>query len=290
MGGDGNLRRGSRVPGDVRLWMLAFAVPAILVAQDAREIVRRACELDRKNTEVARNYTYLERDVESDLDRASRPKNQQIRTWDVTLQEGSPYRRLVARNDQPLSAAEQKQEQEKLDKSIELRRKETEEQRQRRIAEWERRRQRQREPLKELPDAFNFQLSGEEALNGGQTFVIDATPKPGYRPKSTATSFFPKVRARLWIDKSDYQWVKVEMESTDTISFAGFLLRLAKGAHLALEQTRVNQEVWLPKKVTLQASARLVLFKGFHKSVDMSFSDYKKFQTDSRIVSAGDKQ
>jgi len=274
----------------VRPILLTVCIPAILAAQDAREIVRRACELDRKNAEVARNYTYLERDVESDLDNAGRPKNQQIRTWDVTLQEGSPYRRVVARNDQPLSASEQQQEAEKLEKSIELRRKETAEQRQRRIAEWERRRQRQREPLKELPEAFDFRLIGEEALNGGTVYVIDATPKPGYKPKSTATSFFPKVRARLWISKDDYQWVKAEMESTDTISFGGFLVRLSKGAHLVLEQTRVNREVWLPKKVTLEASARLVLFKGYHKSLDITFSDYKKFQTDSRLVPAEDRE
>jgi len=270
--------------------MLAVWIPAILAAQDAREIVRRACALDQKNTEVARNYTYLERDVESDLDGSGRPKNQQIRTWDVTLQEGSSYRRLVARNDQPLSPGEQKLEEEKLQRSIEQRRQETEEQRTRRIGDWERRRQRQREPLKELPDAFDFHLVGEESLNGGTVYAIDATPKPGYKPKSTATSFFPKVKARLWIDKNDYQWVKVEMESTDTISFAGFLLRLSKGAHLVLEQTRVNQEVWLPKKVNLQATARLVLLKGYHKSLDMTFSDYKKFQADSRVVSTEDKQ
>ena len=274
----------------MRFAMLAVWIPGILAAQDAREIVRRACELDRKNAEAARNYTYLERDVESDLDGAGRPKNQQIRTWDVTLQEGSNYRRLVARNDQPLSASEQKQEEEKLEASIQGRRKETEEQRKRRIAEWERRRQRQREPLKELPDAFDFRLTGEEALNGGTVYAINATPKPGYKPKSTATSFFPKVKARLWIDKNDYQWVKVEMESMDTISFGGFLLRLSKGAHLVLEQTRVNQEVWLPKKVTLQASARLILLKGYHKSLDITFSDYKKFQADSRVVSTEDKQ
>jgi len=273
----------------VRFVMLAVLVPAILAAEDAGEIVRRSCELDQKNAEVARNYTFLQREVESDLNGSGQPKNQQIRTFDVTLQEGSPYRRLVARNDQPLSASEQKQEEEKLERSIELRRKETDEQRQRRIADWDRRRQRQREPLKELPDAFEFRLVGEEALNGGTAYVIDATPKPGYKPKSTATSFFPKVKARLWIDQNDYQWVKVEMESTDTISFGGFLLRLSKGAHLVLEQTRVNHEVWLPKKVNLQASARLVLLKGYHKSLDMTFSEYKKFQADSRVVSTEDK-
>jgi len=56
---------------------------------------------------------------------------------------------------------------------------------------------------------------------------------------------------------------------------------------LMLEQTRVNDEVWLPKRFTMEASARLLLVKGYHKALDMTFSDYKKFQTDSRVVSTG---
>jgi len=34
-----------------------------------------------------------------------------------------------------------------------------------------------------------------------------------------------------------------------------------------------------------------MLVKGFHKALDMTFSDYKKFQTDSRMVAvdAGNK-
>jgi hypothetical protein len=261
----------------------------MLGAQDAREIVRRACELDRKNLDTARNYTYLERRVDTDLDGSGKVKRREVRTWDVTYQEGSPYRRLVARNDQPLSPKEQGQEQEKLQKSIEQRRRESPEQRGRRIAEWHRRQERQREPAKELPDAFDFRIAGEEALNGGQTWVIDATPKPGYKPKSSGASFFPKVKARLWIDKNDYQWVKVDMETLDTISFGGVLVRIGRGGHLMLEQLRVNNEVWLPKHVSLDATARLLLVKGYHKTLEMTYSNYRKFQVDSRIVSTAEK-
>ncbi len=76
------------------------------------------------------------------------------------------------------------------------------------MADWERRRERQREPLKELPDAFDFRLIGEEALASGEVYVIDATPKPGYKPKLPSAAYFPKVKARLWIDKNDYHWAK----------------------------------------------------------------------------------
>jgi hypothetical protein len=269
----------------VRIFTLIVCLPAILAAQDPREIVRRSVEIDRKNAEIARNYTFLERQEVRELDGSGEVKSTRNQTWDVTLLEGSPYRRLVARNDQPLSPKEQKKEEDKLRRSIEQRRKETKEQRERRTAEWERRQERQREPEKEMLDGFDFRLIGEEALESGEVYVIDATPKPGYKPKLPSLAYLPKLKARLWIDKNDYRWAKVEVETLDTISFGGFLVRLAKGGHLILEQARVNQEVWLPKRVTVRLSARLALIKGFHAELIMTFSDYKKFQVDSRVVS-----
>ena len=269
----------------MRFFTLIVCLPAILTAQDPREIVRRSVEIDRKNLEISRSYTYLERQEVRELDGSGKVKNSEVQTSDVTLLEGSPYRRLVARNDQPLSPKEQSKEEDKLRKSIEQRHHETEEERQRRTADWERRRERQREPLKELPDAFDFHLAGEEALASGEVYVIDATPKPGYKPKLRSAAYFPKVKGRLWIDKNDYHWAKAEVETLGTISFGGFLIRLGKGGHLTLEQARVNGEVWLPKSVTVRATARLALIKGFHGELIMTFSDYKKFQVDSRVVS-----
>ena len=247
--------------------------------------MRRAVEADRKEAELERQYTFLQRNDEADLDGSGKVTKRQVRTWDITLLEGSPYRRLVAVNDRPLSAADQKLEEQKLQAGIEQRRNEPPEQRERRIAEWHRKQEKQREPARELLEAFNFRLAGEETLNGGETWVIDATPKPGYKPKSTATSFFPKVVLRLWIDQAAFQWVKLTMDVRDTVTFGGFLLRVAKGGHLEIEQTRVNSEVWLPKRASLNASARLLFVKGYHKSIDVRFSDYKKFQVDSRVVS-----
>jgi hypothetical protein len=270
----------------VRFRLLIACFPALLAAQDAHQIVVRAVSVYGKDADTARQYTFLVREIEQDLDAAGKPKTTQNRTWDVTLQEGSPYRRLVARNDKPISAEEQKQEADRLQWNIEQRRKETTEQREARISEWRRREARRNEPVKELPEAFDFQIIREEALNGAPSWVIDATPKPGYRPNTTATSFFPKVKIRLWVEKKEYRCVRAEMETQAPVTFGGFLVRVAKGSHLTLEHVRVNDEVWLPKHFTMEATARLMLVKGYHRALDMSFSDYKKFQADSRMASS----
>jgi hypothetical protein len=272
----------------VRLLLFVLALPAVLPAQgptrDPLEIVRRATELDRRNTEISRNYTFLERQEHRDLDSSGKLKKTESTTFDVTLLEGSPYRRLVARNDQPLSPDDQRKEEEKLRKSIADRRKETPLQRESRVADWERKKQKQREPLQELPEAFTFTLAGQEALNGGEAFVIEGAPKPGYRPKSASTAFFSKIKLHLWIDKRDYQWVKVDLESLETITFGGVLLRLAKGSRVTVENARVNDEVWLPRRVEIGGSARVALVHLMRGEIIFTFSDYKKFQTDSRVL------
>jgi len=268
----------------MRLLAFTLFLPAMLPAQDPVEIIRRATELDHRNMEISRNYTYLERQEQREEDGRGHNKKVESTTFDVTVLEGSPYRRVVARNDKPLSAKEQQLEEAKLQRSIVERRRETKEQREQRIAEWERRQQKQREPMRELVDAFTFTMAGEEAINGGETWVIDAMPKPGYRPKMQSTGFFPKVKFRMWVEKHGYHWVKLDMESLDTITFGGVLIRLAKGGHLTVENARVNNEVWLPKSAMLKGAIRIALVKVMRGEITYSFSDYKKFQADSRII------
>jgi hypothetical protein len=274
----------------MRVLALCASIPCLLVAQnapDAREIVRRSIELDNRNEAVARSYTFLERDETRMLDRSGKLKKApESRTFDVTLLEGSPYRRLVERNDHPLPSAEERKEQEKLRKSIDERRKETPTERDRRIAEWDRKQKRQRAPFHEIPDAFDLRMAGEETLNGRDAYVIAATPKPGYQPKSAATAYFPKIKAKLWIDKRDSQWVKLEAETLDTISYGGILVRLAKGSHLTFEETRVNDEVWLPKRIAVSASARLMLVAAARAELEIGFSNFRKFQAESRLLPA----
>lgn len=256
-------------------------MPALLCAQDAREIVRRAVELDRRNLELARSYAFVERQEQRRVDTSGKVTETESTTWDVTLLEGSPYRRVVARNDKPLTPREQKKEEEKLHRSREERCRESKELRAGRIAEWERKQERQREPLRELPGAFDFKLAGEETVDGNRTYVIDATPKPGYRPRSTASSFFPKVKVRLWIDKADDQWVKADMETLETVWFAGILLRVAKGSHLTFENTRINQEVWLTKRLAIQGVVRIALIKVLRGEFSVTFSEHKKHGLES---------
>ena len=67
-----------------------------------------------------------------------------------------------------------------------------------------------------------------------------------------------------------------------------FLLRLSKGARLEIEQRRVNEEVWLPEKVLMSASARVGLVKRLNVQQETTFRNFRKFQSDSQVVSGSE--
>lgn len=143
----------------------------------------------------------------------------------------------------------------------------------------------QREAWRELPDAFDFRLIGEEPGEGRTLYVIDATPRPGYRPRCRTARILARVHAKLWVDKQDYHLVKGEVEVIDTISVGLFLVLVAKGSHASFEEARVNDEVWLPSKVRASASARVGLVKVVRIEQEYSYSNCREFQTNVPIVS-----
>lgn len=268
----------------MRAFLFLTTVLTLAAAQDPREIVRRSVQLMDHNLAAARNYTFLERSDTRELDADGRVKTHKVLLYDVTMLEGSPYRRLVGKDDHGLNPEEESIERKKLADSIAQRKKETPAEHARRIADWEKKRQREREPIDEVPDAFDFRMAGETEIDGRPAWIIEGTPRPGYRARTNLARLFSKFRGKLWIDKADFQWVKTEAEVTDTISWGLFVARLSKGARLDFQMTRVNDEVWLPKHIQAQASARLALVKKYRIEADTTFSNYRKFQVESRLI------
>ena len=272
----------------MRHWLLFLTVGVACAEVDPLEIVRRSVAVDDRSWQLARNYTYVQRDVFRELDGKGKVTNTRVRIRDVLYIGHRPYRRLLEKDGHPLTPDEEKKEQRKLDRAVAERSRENEAERAKQVAEYEKRRARDRENLKQIPEAFDFKLLREEALASGPAYVVEAKPRPGYSGKNHG--FLSKVQGTFWINKSDYHWVKVEAEALDTISYGFFVARLAKGSHLTFEQARVNDEIWLPKAVLVTASARLGLIKKLNAQQETTWSKYRKFQTDSRVTSAGEPE
>ncbi len=258
--------------------------------EQMRELLRRAEENDLENDKRQRNYTYIEREEEHKLGDHGEIKKIESRTTEILEIYGEEVERLIARDDKPLSASDAAKEEEKIQKIIDKRKNESEDDRRKRLQKEEKDREEDRKFVLEIADAFNFRLVGSEAINGRDAWVLEGEPRPGYEPKQRGAKILSKFKGRVWIDKSDMQWVKLDITAIDTISFGLVLARIHKGSHILIEMTRVNDEVWLPAHLQLHFDARVALFKSYDEDVDQTYRDYKKFRTDSKITVVGESQ
>jgi hypothetical protein len=256
--------------------------------EQVRELLRIVIEKDGENHKKEKDYTYIQRRTEDKLDGKGNVKSTETFTSEVLIIYGEQVERLIAKNGQPLSEKEAEKEEKRIQKIIDERKNESESDRNERLAKEEKEREKGRSFVQEMVDAYIFQVAGSEQLGGHDTYVIDAVPRPGYKPRIKEARVLPKFRFRAWIDKAELQWVKLDALCIDTVSFGWFLARLHKGTRVVIEQTRVNEEVWLPKHVAAKIDARVALLKKFNVNQDYTFSDYKKFRSDSRIVGVGE--
>jgi hypothetical protein len=253
-------------------------------SQDAREIVRRSVELDQANWVRMADYTWVGRSRERHFDSHNRVTSERQDAWETIIMDGLPLRRMLERDGRPLPPEERRKQQEKLDRSAAKLENETPDRRQRRAADYEKERRREREFLLEIPDAYDLRLEGSDKIDGHDVWVVFGTPKAGYRAKSNDGAALLKIHGRMWIEKAGYQWVRLEAQTTETISFGWFLAWLNPGAKLVLEQARINDEVWLPKREYLSGSGRIGLVKKVAEDQEITWNDYKKFRVDSKVI------
>ena len=237
---------------------------------DATEVIRRSVQKIEADWKEAPQYSFIEHDVES-----KRHSTPTVKTYQVLMIDGSQYNRLIAVNDRPLSAGEQKEEEDKLKAEVLRRGHESERERRRRVARFIREREQDHAMLKEMVDAFDFRPAGEANVNGHDCWVFDAQPKPGYQPKSRETKVLSGMQGRLWIDKVHSQWVRVEAEVMRPVSLYGIIARVGPGTRFFLEQAPVAGNLWLPTRFSVSVKASAL---GFINEDSVDDETYRQYQ------------
>ena len=267
------------------------ASPEPDLSQDQiRELIRHTAENDMENDKRQRDYTYIQREEQHKLDGKDQVKSTEIKTSEIMELYGEQVERLISKDDKPLSDKDAKKEEEKIQKVIEKRKNESAEDRKKREEKDEKEREQSRQFVREVADAYHLRLVGIEALDGRDAYVIDGEPRPGYQAHLKEAKILPKFRFRAWIDKGESQWKKLDIQCIDTVSFGLFLARIHKGSRIVIEQTRVNDEVWLPQHIAVKIDVRVALLKNFNVEDDITFRDYKKFRANTRIVPLAEAQ
>jgi hypothetical protein len=238
-----------------------------------RELARVVAENYRDNQRRRRDYTFIERDVENNIDGKGGTKSTEIKTFEILQIYGEQVWRLIEKDDKPLDAKEAAKEEEKIQKIIDKHKDESEEVRRKREEKEAKQRDDETKFVNDVAGTHDFTLVGTEMVSGREAWVIDGEPRPGAESADRESKFVAKFRGRLWIDKGDLQLAKLDIEATDTVSVGWVLARIHKGTRVMVERTRINDEVWLPKHLTFNLDARVALFKGYKVEADQTYRD-----------------
>jgi hypothetical protein len=263
---------GNVVVRELILLVLAAVVtyPAAVNAPEVQEIIQRSVKHVQADWNQAPKYSFVERDVGSK--RNSQPT---IRSYEVIMIDGSPYRRLIAVNDRTISPGEQAEEERKLSDEVQRRQRESDRERSKRVGKYLRERQQDRAMFNALAMAFDFQTAGQATVAGHDCWVFNASPKPGYKPTNRETKVLTGMRGQLWVDKRSNQWVKVEAQVVKPVNFAGFLARVGPGTRFLLELEPVEGNLWLPKHFSVHVKASALGFINEDSDDDETYRGYR---------------
>jgi hypothetical protein len=236
---------------------------------NVRQIVESSIAATQRHWQARLHYTYVERDEDRRLDSEGHAKSEEVEVSRTILVNGVPFEQLLERNGRPPSAEEKRKQKDKLDKL----KRETPEQRAERL-----RRQAEEATslVREVPKAFDFRLIGEEVVDGRAAYVLQATPHPGYHPQGKYGKMFAKVEGKLWVDKRDLGWVKVDGQVIQPFSMGLFLARVLRGSRITMEQTRVDDGIWMPEHVEVRAAAKIFFVKSLVIDRVLTYSEYER--------------
>ena len=234
---------------------------------DVRQIMSPSVVATERSWQARDHYTYVERDEDRRLDSLGQVKSEDVDVTRMTLVNGARFEQLMEHNGQHPTAKEQKKSDEDLDK---LKHETPAEQTVRLHKDQE-----NRSFLRDLLEAFDFELVGEEIVGGRPSYVLHATPHAGYHAHGKFGKMFSKVEGKLWVDKQDFGWTKVDGEVTQSFSMGLFVARVLRGSHIILEQTCVGDAVWVPKRLEMRASAKILFLKSLDIARILTYSDYR---------------
>lgn len=212
-------------------------------SSDAQQLV---CEMVNYEIDAHKRDQSLWRYREIEDHDGKRETRDVIETREGTLD------RLVAINGRPLTAAEQRKEDERLQKlathpaDLEKQKKQTAEDA-----------ERERRLLQMLPNAFLYQVAGTE----GDLIHLKFVPNPSFRTSTHEAAVFHHLAGDLWIDSRSKRLARIDGTLIGDVKFGGGVLgHLNKGGTFAVRQQPVENGAWEMASLNVQMNGKALFF------------------------------
>jgi hypothetical protein len=261
---------------------------------DVDDLIRDVRAGLRTDEQLMRQYTFREKRQDVKVTKLGKLHLGPWREFEVypSPVSGETYKRLISIDGRPLPADELARRDEAHRKTLTDRlaqiQAETPEQRRRRLTKLEKERREEERVVDDVFAVYEIRVLRRELLDGRPTIVTSLTPRRQARTRSDAGRFLEKVRGTAWVNETDRQVVRVEMEAVEDITFGfGLLARMHKGSTVMFRRTRVNDEIWLPAEAQIKAVGKTLIFRKFALETTTRYSDYRKFDVSTSEEVAG---
>lgn len=244
--------------------------PDLIPLPEGNAYVHAVLSSARSQDDAIDDYSYDLVEMKEDLDGKGEVTAREVLAYQVYFVRTRPVRRLVARNGAPLSAKEQAEVDGKAERQAQA------------IATGRTVSERPGIRLSSLVNSFDFKTVGREMREGRSTLIFDFRPDPASRDRTSSSASRTDAIARILagqvrIDELDRRVVLLEARNTP-----GEDAKLAAGIkvgafELVMEFARVQDGVWLPKRVMTLASGRAYFFKTFRIRRTSFYLNYRKF-------------
>ena len=117
-----------------------------------------------------------------------------------------------------------------------------------------------------------------ERYQGQDVLAFDFEPNPEYKAHGFVEKIVQKLGGVIWIDERAHDVVRLDAFLVNDMKFAGGLIAdFEKDTRVSIMNTYVNNEVWLPEYQEVRIAFRFMLVKTFRIEESTKYFDYKKF-------------
>lgn len=222
-----------------------------------QKLVREVVENGRRLNEDPTYWTY--REVVR--------KEGKLETHEVCQTNAGTINRLIATNNEPLSAEQQRREDARIQMLLAH------------PADIRREKQKQRDDTAKeyrmfvtFPEAFRYQYAGTQ----GRLIELKFEPNPQFVPNTRQEEVFHHLEGTMWIDPERKQLARIDGELTSEVKFAGGLLgHLDKGGVFSVRFRQLDSGQWLMAALQVNMSGKALLFKTISVQEEREFDDYR---------------
>lgn len=210
-------------------------------------------------------------------------KKTETKEFDVFWLNSVEVQKLVKKDGKELTAEEQKKESERIDKEVAK----AKERRSKAEAKGQEMDSHGHEEVtvSRFLELGRFTNPRRVKVNGRDTIAVDYEGDPKAKTRNRFEDVIRDLAGTIWVDEDDRSISRIEGRFLRPFKIGGGLVvNIKQDTSFAMEQRKINDEIWLPARVDGKGAARALLFISFNGSIQVVDSDYRKFKATSTIL------